>query len=320
MATPTRRSPERGRRRVIALSIAAAVAFWLSIRLSDRYTSTAVIDLAYALPTGTAFAREPPRSIDATVTATGWELLRERFRKARRTLRIDSADLRRNPDGIIQLSGKIREAFLGGDLRVEALSDPRIVLRTEAIVTRRLPLRLVADVTYGPGYSGAGEPRLSVDTVTVRGPRSALAPLDSWPTDTVRLSGLREDTEVRVGISGVGDGTVEALPAEATVSLGVQQYTERTIEVPVRVVGYAGPDSVSAFPRVVRVTSAIGLSDYARISPEAYDVVVDVTGTEGAGVQQRPVTVRRAPEYAVSTSVSPRVVEVFVLRRVASAQ
>ena len=289
--------------------------FWATIRLSDRYTTTEVIDLAYELPTGTDFAREPPRSVEATVTATGWELLRELFRREGRRLRIDSADLRRNPDGVIQLGGKLRDAYQGSALRVEALSDPRIVLRTETVVSRRLPLRLRADLSYGPGYSAVDQPRLSVDSVTVRGPRSSVAELREWSTDSLILTDLQDSARVVVPIRGDRNGTIKVFPTETEVLVEVQQYTERTIEVPLTVVGYGGADSVIAFPSVVRVTSAIGLSDYARLVADEYDVVVDVSGAGGAAVLERPVVVRRAPPYAVATSVSPRTVEVFVIRR-----
>ena len=320
MATPTRPEADRGKRRAILLSVAAALAFWLSTRLSDRYTTTETIAITYVLPAGTAFARDPPRAIAASVTATGWELLRERVRRGGRELRIDSTDLRRYPDGVIQLAGKIREAYQGGDLRVEALSDPRIVLRTESVLTRRLPLRLRASVTYGPGYSAEGQPRLTVDSVSVRGPRSVVGELKEWPTDSLILRDLQDSARVSVGISGSGSGAVTVLPNSTEVFLRVQQYTERTLEVPVTVVGYAGRDSVSAYPQMVRVTSAIGLSDYARLNAEEYELIVDVTGVTGSAVLERPVVVRRAPTYAVSTTVSPRTVEVFVFRPVPTRQ
>ena len=155
--------------------------------------------------------------------------------------------------------------------------------------------------------------------MTVRGPRSSVAALRSWSTDSLILTDLQDSTRVTVAIRGDRNGTIEVLPAETEVVVEVQQYTERTIEVPLTVVGYAGADSVIAFPSVVRVTSAIGLSDYARLGPDEYDVVVDVSGAGGAAVLERPVVVRRAPAYAVATSVAPRTVEVFVIRRAGAA-
>ena len=294
----------------------AALAFWGAIRLSDRYTHAETIELEYVLPVGSTFAQDPPSTIEATVTASGWDLLRESLRRGRRRIVIDSVDIRQNPDGVIELRRELAKAFRSGELRVDAVANPRVVVRTEAIATKAVPLRLRHSIAYAVGYSAAGAPVLDVDSVHVTGPRSRVAQLEEWFTDSLVLRNLQDSATVRVTVARDGDGAFEIEPASAVARVGVQEYTERSLDVPVRVVGYDGPDSVSVFPAVARVTSAVGLADYERLTPQGYTLTVRFDAAREDYVRELPIVVERAPEYAVTTTVSPRTVEAFLVRRV----
>lgn len=300
----------------MAGSFFAALVFWLSIRLSDTYTHVEVIDLAYALPVGSTFAQDPPGAIEAAVTATGWDLLREQFRRGNRSILIDSFDLRQNPDGVIELRRELSEAFGSADLAVESIANPRVVVRTEAIATKAVPLRLRQSVAYAIGYSAAGAPALAVDSVFITGPRSQVMRIDEWFTDSLVLRNLQDSTTARVTIARDRGGAFEVEPRSTLVRIGVQEYTERSLDVPVRVEGYAGPDSVRLFPATARVTSAVGLADYEQMSPADYTLVVNFDSNQGHAVRELPIVIKAVAPYAVTTTVEPRSVEAFVVRRV----
>ena len=296
-------------------SVVAALVFWGSIRLSDRYTHTETLDLEYVLPVGSTFSQDPPATIEANVTASGWDLLRESLRRGNRRIVIDSVDIRRNPDGVIELRRELSEAFGGGDLRVDAVINPRIVVRTEAIATKAVPLVLRSSIGYAIGFSAAGEPVLDVDSVFVTGPRSLVRDLEVWRTDSLTLRNLRDSTTVKVAVARDRQGAFEIEPEATLVTVGVQEYTERSLDVAVEVLGYDGPDSVSVFPPVVRVTSAVGLDDYERLTAGGYRIAVEYDASRTDLVRELPVVVLETPSFAVTTTVEPRKVEAFLIRR-----
>ena len=309
------RRREAKRRRAVAGSVLAALVFWGSIRLSDRYTHVETIDLEYVLPVGTTFAQDPPATVEASVTATGWDLLRETLLRGNRRIRIDSVDIRSNPDGIIELRREMGKAFRGKGLQVDAIANPRIVVRTEAIASKTVPLVLRSSIGYAVGFSAAGAPLLDFDSVLVTGPRSRVRQLESWSTDSLTLRNLRDSTSVRLAVARDGRGAFEVEPKSIRVTVGVQEYTERSLDVALEIVGYEGPDSVSVFPSVVRVTSAVGLEDYERLTPDGYRVVVEYDASGKDIVRELPVILKEAPSYTVTTTVEPRTVEAFLVRR-----
>ena len=298
--------------------VVAALIFWCSIRLSERYSTTETIELDYALPVGSTFAQDPPSSIEAKVTATGWNLLREQLRRGNRRIMIDSIDLRQNPDGIISLRREIAEAFVGQNLQVDAITNPRVVVRTEQLADKYVPLELRSDLTYHPGFSAAGQATLSVDSVLLTGPRSRIREINKWFTDTLSINGLRDSARTNVAIQVDPAGAIQVEPKSTEVFLRVQQYTERSLYVPVKISGYSGTDSISVFPAQVLVTCAIGLEDYERLSPEVFELVVEFDNANTQFVRELPVIVRTVPNYVVTTTVVPRVVELFVIKAIAA--
>ena len=303
-------------RRALLGSFVFACIVWAAIRLSGDYSAVETIDLAYELPVGATFAQEPPRQIEATVTARGWDLLRESLRPNNRQILIDSVDLRQSPDGILSIRREVAEAFARQRLQVDALSDPRIVVRTERLATKRVPLELRSEIDYMTGFSAAGRPRLGVDSVVVIGPRSLVRKVESWPTDTLRLSNVADSMRASVSVRLDPEGAIQVSPRMTDVVLRVQQYTEAELYVPVEVEGYRGDggDSVAVFPAQVLLTCAVGLSDFNTLRAEDFRVVVEVDPDEEGALRQLPAVVRRQPEFVTNVTVQPRLLEVFIVR------
>ncbi len=287
---------------------------WLAIRMSGDYSTVETIDLDYVLPIGATFAQEPPRQIEATVTARGWDLLRESFRQDNRRIVIDSVDLRQSPDGILSIRREVAEAFARERLRVDALTDTRIVVRTERLSTKRVPLILRSEIEYQAGYSGAGQARLSVDSVVITGPRSRVRSIDAWYTDTLRLTDIGDSTRASVGIQLDPEGSFQISPTTTEVLIQVQQYTEAELYVNVEIEGYRGKDSIAVFPAQVLLRCAVGLNDFAELRPEDFLVVVEIDPNQAGALRELPAVVKGQPDYVSNVAVQPRMLEVFIIK------
>ena len=315
MENPQPRSTQRLNGRALIISLVFALSVWAAIRLSDDYSSIETIDLEYVLPVGATFAQEPPRQIEATVTARGWDLIRESFRGDNRRILIDSVDLKRSPDGILSIRREVANAFARERIRVDALTDTRIVVRTEKLATKRVPLVLRSDIEYSSGFSSAGQPRLSVDSVVITGPRSRIAKLEIWYTDTLKLRGVSDSMRASVGIQLDDASVLQVSPTTTDVLVGVQQYTEAEFYVPVQIEGYRGPDSVAVFPAQVLLKCAVGLQEYNALSAQDFEVIIEFDNAEKSILRQLPAVVRRKPDYVSNVEVQPRLLEVFLVTK-----
>ena len=305
----------RAQRTTMALCLLAAVAFWLSIRLSDTYAHTEAIQLEYRLPVGVAFAQEPPTSVEATVRATGWELIAQSLRRRERRIVVDSADLRASPDGIVDLRDAVAGSFRSAGLSVDALTREQIALRTQPVSKRRVPVRLVTDLDYAPGFLSTRPPLLIPDSVTVSAPASLLDTVTYWPTDTLRLSGVR-DTVLAVAVARRHPGgQLRVTPTRIEVTLVSQQVTEKSFYVPVQLGATQPSDSLRVYPRRVRVTCVVGLRDYASVTAQDFEAASRVPEGNLRVAADAPtriaVELTRVPNNVRRVTVEPPTVELY---------
>ena len=308
-------SRQRGRRTTIVLCIVASVAFWVTIKLSNTYTTTEPIDIEYQLPRGVAFAQAPPTMLEASVRATGWELLRQSLRTTDRAIVVDSLDVRSNPDGIVNIRNAVASSFAGVGLSVDAMTNERVVLRTEPVGAKRVPVRLVSAIDYAPGFSLERPLRVTPDSIDVTGPRSVLDSITSWPTDTLRLSGVRDSVLAVALLESPRVPQVRLSGERVEVVVVAEQFTEKTVYVPVFVPGLPAGDSVRVFPRQVLIRFPVGLSRYESIGREDFRAEVDVSGAAVDEPIVLAVRIVRQPSGIGRVSAQPSVVEVFVYRR-----
>jgi len=294
--------------------VLASLVFWLSIKLSSTYSTLERIDIQYVLPQGLTFAQQPPEAVQATVRANGWELIRQSFREDERSILIDSVDLRNNPDGIISIRSAVAESFRDAGLSVDALTNERVVLRTEAVSTKRIPLQLVSSFTFAPGFNSVQPPLLTPDSVTISGPGSILDSLSFWVTDTLTADELRDSVELTALTARPQTRNLRVEPQLVEVALFAEQFTEKRLYVPVRATGIGSADSVTIFPRQLLVSVAVGLSEYDKVMPSDFSLVVDLSTAISSQTTEVPVIVKERPSEGLLIGIQPRRVEAFVRR------
>ena len=314
MARPKPNRAERSRRTTIFLCVVASVTFWLSIKLSETYTSLEPIALEYRLPGGLAFAQAPPNMLEASVRATGWELLIQSFRTRERGIVIDSTDIGASPDGIISIRRAVAQAFAEEGLAVDAMTDERVVLKMERVASKRVPLRLVSDISYAGGFRSSRAPRLTPDSVTLTGPASLIDTVGAWPSDTLTLRDV-QDTVAAVALPEQPTSpALTVAPTTIEVTVESQQFTEKRMYVPVELSGKRRRDSIALFPAQVLVSFPVGLDDYERVRASDFRVEVDVSEVGQSGDVRLPVMITSSPEGIGKPVVQPRTVEVYLRR------
>ncbi len=312
MTRTPRSREERSRRLTIGMCVLASVVFWFSTKLSQAYTTLEPISVDYRLPQGLAFANEPPAELTATVEASGWDLLAQVFRRGERSIVIDSLTLVDNPDGVVNVRREVADAFRDEGLRVDALTNERIILRTERVATKRVPVYLAGTLEYAQGFLSAEAPRITPDSVTVSGPGSVLEQIAAWPTDSLDVSGVRDTFTTTITVSRPAAANLSVTPRTVDISVYSEQFTEKSMYLPVAPAGVSVRDSVSFFPRQVLVTFAIGLEEYASVSPADFEAVANLEGFDLGASPQVAVTLTRRPSRVRGVNVKPRMVEVYL--------
>jgi len=315
MARPKTSKSERSRRFTITICILTSLVFWTAIKLSKDYDTIETIGISYELPRGVAFAQTPPNSLEARVRATGWELVNQGLNNRDRMITIDSLELQDNADGIISIRNEVSSAFEDEGLDVNPITNERIVIQMEKVATKQVPVVLQSRITYSSGFQSTKAPRLEPDTVIISGPISLIDSVFFWPTDSLIAMSIEDTVEISTLVAETTSPSMSVEPKTINVVIESQQFTEKSIYVPVRVIGATRSDSVNVFPKQVLLKVAIGLNDYEKINANDFAAVVSIEGAKSETSAQVPVFLERRPDLIRQVTVQPRTVEVFHFKK-----
>lgn len=299
---------ERHRRTLAVLCVVAATLLWASVKLSGEYASEREVPVTYELPDGLAFAVEPAATVTAIVEGTGWELLFADLRRREPVVAVPAERI--EPErGEIAVAGFVDQAFSRSPLRVRRVTPERLVTEMSAVATKRVPLEVRGYLGYAANHAPTGPVELSPDSVTLTGPSTMLSGVARWRTDSFAFDGLRDTVVARVGLEQVPGLRVN--PTTAQISIETVEVTEKTLRVPVTVLGVEPGDSVVVYPARVRVEATVGLRDYDRLRASGFLAVVDLTGSDLSQSITLPVELRRVPRYVRGHRLTPGAVEVY---------
>jgi YbbR domain-containing protein len=203
-----------------------------------------------------------------------------------------------------------------GDLVTDVTISPRVVTVTQPIsLLGGFKNVVVKVVTTGQIADGYRLTNLSVTplTVTVFSDNPLL--INQLPgyveTEPVDLTGLNEDTEVRVdlalptGVTLVGEQSVLVQISVAAIEGSM------TISLPIEAMGLSPTLSATFSPPSVDVLVFGPLPVLDTLTQDSFRVIVDLTGLE-PGIYQLPVVIDLVPDQVKIESVLPETVEATI--------
>jgi len=294
------------------LSLAVAFALWFSFSMRETYVLSLTVPIEVgSVPAGEALRAPPPRTVTAQVRGDGWTLLS--LSRAVPAVRLAAS----TPQ--VDVVAALSSGGLPAGVSVVS-AQPRVVeLQLEERTTRRVPVRLVSQLSFAPSHGLRRPPVLAPDSVTASGARSILRDLDAWPTEPLTGDEVRAPFSRWVPLRDTLGGLVETGVRQTLVRADVGEFTEGTRRLRVVVRGRpAGAPEVRFDPAEVFATYRVPADvtyDRAAADPAFVAVVeyADVVRDTVAGTV--PLTPRVPPGLDVSdVSVSPSRVGYFLLR------
>lgn len=300
-------------RAILIVCIFIALIFWIFVKLSKTYRSPKDVSVVYELPDNQAFQEMPPHTIRATIEGIGWELMREYFTRREPVIYFD---LKESPLLYIsnaQLRSKVASAIGNNNVEVVRMNYEDINLELEPKMSKLVPIRLQDSITFAAEHFLLDSIILEPDSVLVEGPESLLTNITSWQTNLLMLHRLKNTTKSEVSLQNPAQPQLSLNPKSIVVTVPVEQYTEKSLFVPIIVKN--SPDSLKIFPSRIRLDVTVGLSQYNSIKEEDFRVEVDL---KDASTDQNknvvPIQIVEQPAAARSIQFSPKSVEFFILK------
>lgn len=306
---------ERRRLSAFFTCLVLAALAWVFTTLSNTYNFTVKAVLSYKnAPQKRAFHSLQPDTINTTLQGTGWQMLFSRMNNANKTINVDLSTLE-NKDYVV-LSSQLKQINdkKEFDEQVVAFSPDTLYFDFSNRAVKRVPVQLVSDIKYQRQFAQSNDISIKPSYVTLSGPGNLIDNIKVWNTDSLRLDSVNETVKTRLDLQQAKEGNIGIYPKSVQVVLPVDEFTERTISVPVKLINNRDYYKVKVFPQKVKVTFTTSLSRYAEMDEDFFEASADLSLWRDRGYTTLPVKLTRMPSYCKIVKIEPQNID-FIVRK-----
>ena len=136
---------------------------------------------------------------------------------------------------------------------------------------KKVPVSVSGKITPGIQYY-ISDIKLSPDSVIVYAPAEVLKTVQTAYTMPLDCEDLTENTSLRTSLKKIDGAKYD--PSFCDVSVSVDMYSEKTVEVTVVGIGFPANKTLRTFPSKVKITFKVGLSGYSSVNADDFFIGV----------------------------------------------
>jgi hypothetical protein len=304
---------ERRRLSAFVTCLVLALIAWIVTILSNPrlYMVKVVLDFRNT-PQKRAFHPLQSDTINATVSGTGWDMLFSKMGPSVKPVVVDLHTLE-NKSFIVLSSQKDQiNAKREGDQLLTGFMPDTLYFDFSNRKVKRIPINLLSAVQYSHQFFQSGAVTLNPGYVIINGPAAVIDKINSWNSDTLRMDSVDESLHTQVDLQPVREGNLSIYPRAIQVTVPVEEYTEKQIEIPVKLINNNSFQDVKIFPQKVKVTFTVALSKYEETDEDFFEATADLDLWRLHNYKVLPVNISKVPDYCRVVRVEPRTIDFIV--------
>ncbi|HEY8784654.1 MAG TPA: YbbR-like domain-containing protein [Mucilaginibacter sp.] len=305
------------RRRVSAFftCLALAVLAWIVTVLSNpyKYTVKEVLDFRNT-PQRRAFHSLQADTVNATISGTGWDMLFSKIDAGNKFISVDLSSLENK--SFVVLNSQIDQinSKRNSHQQITGFSPDTLYFDFSNRKVKRIPVHLIADIKFQHQFYQSDNFILKPAYVIVNGPSNVIDKITEWKSDTLKLDSVDETVNTTVNLEPVKEGNLSIYPKNIQVTIPVDEFTEKILEVPVKLINNRNNEDVKIFPQKVKVTFTTSLSRYEEIDEDFFEATADMDLWRLHGHKTLTVVISKIPEYCRVVKIEPRNVD-FIIKK-----
>lgn len=301
---------------VFSAFVLLALGFWLLQSLQQEYEIEVAIPVRYKnVPNDIAFDGQIPDRINARVKDKGSVLLNYTFGRGFAPIEVNMKATEGKSGDTIIAKRKIENDILKQLLNTTTLTDfipHQIEIGYSKRMHKQIPVVFDGDIQTEPGFLLSGEIILKPGYVSVYASKSLLDTLQAVRTMPVHIVKGNKTITRTVQLQPVAGANLE--PAVVTLTVPIEEYTEKTLEIPVTCTGIPIHYTVRIFPPTVKVNCSVPLSRFKELSENQFAIRIPFAQLEQNLSGTLPIHLSEQPEWVRTATLTPDKVE-FILEQ-----
>ena len=305
------------RRRVSAFitCLVLAIFAWIFTVLSNPYSYTVNEVLNFKnTPQKRAFHSLQSDTVNVTVNGSGWEMLFSKMSIVNKPITVDLRTLENK--NFVVLSSQLDQINNKKELsqQITGFNPDTLYFDFSNRKEKRIPVHLNTSIIYQHQFSQSNNVSVKPGYVIINGPANVIDKITQWETDTLKLDSIGETITTDVSLQHAKEGNVNMYPKYVQVTIPVDEFTEKTVDIPVKVINNNGYGDVKIFPQKVKVTFTTSLSRYAEVDEDFFEATANLDLWRIHGYKALPVAVSKLPPYCKIVKIDPGNID-FIIKK-----
>ena len=148
----------------------------------------------------------------------------------------------------------------------------------------------------------------------VYAPQEILDSITAAYTQALNFEDVADTVRRRVNLADVRGA--KFIPSFDDVTLLVDIYAEKSVEVPIRGINFPPDKVLRTFPSKVQVTFQVGLSHFKSITSEVFFIGVTYESLLNNKGEKCPVNLKSIPRYVNHVRLNPKEVDYLIEQRI----
>ena len=291
--------------------------FWLLQVLNDDYETEYTVSLRMKdVPDNVVLTSELPSKMKITLKDRGTVLVNYSLGQGLMPLTLDFAEYSDKGNQVripsMTLAKKIT-AQLSQSTKLVAIKPDTLEFIYTKGAAKTVPVKICGTITPERQYY-VSDTIFSPDSVRVYAPKSILDTITAAYTKTIDFEEVSDTVRKRVSFASVKGARF--IPDYSDLTLKVDVYAEKTVDVPVVGVNFPHDKVLRTFPSKAKVTFQIGLSRFMEVGADDFQVVVDYDDLQNEGGDKCKLQLKEIPKGVNHVRVNPNEMDYIIEQKV----
>ena len=288
--------------------LVASFLIWFLITFSKEYTTVITYAVNYKnIPQNKLLQETPINNIDITVKASGFKILRSKFKNKK--IQLEASKLKRKgPSKFYFLTKsqvtKIQKQLLFGVELKEILQDT-IYLNLGILTSKRVAIKPNLEINYHVGYDLLNEIKISPDSIVISGPEAQVKKIDYLELSELKLNDVKSNFLEEVSVLKLNNN-FKYSAQKITISGNVDKFTEGKLQIPFTTKNLPKNINLTTLSEKVEVIFVVALSNFSKISEASFKVECDYLISEKNNLGYLIPKVILEPVFIKSVKIIPK--------------
>ena len=296
--------------------VVLAFSFWALQYFNDKFEFEVPIKVDYEhIPAGIALFDELPQEITLHVQDKGSAYLSYMKRKRNRSLfiTIDLGTVSLDKTSYLidrtELYSLITEKLLA-TTQLKSYFPNIIEINYSPLAQKEMPVTINGTISPAFGYLFLDSIRIEPAQVEVYGSKNTLDTLHEIQTVPINYTDIDKNWTVSADLQ-VPEG-IRLSVDRVELSVTIEEYTEKTFELPVICFNIPANRKVHFFPSSVELGVKVGLSKYSQLSKTYFEIAVNYNDLIEKKTANCSLTLTRKPIWLENYRITPNVIEFLI--------